>query len=90
MSPEQIAAWLPVVNTMGVIVILVGLVGAIVRGWLWPKHQVDRTLLEQRKAGETAAKAIGQELTGALEKGIDRIIQEQDKRSARKKIRRSS
>ena len=88
MTPDQIAAWLPVVNTMGVIVILVVIVGAIVRGFLWPRHMVDRTLLEQRKAGEVAAKAIGQELTGALEKGIDRIVEAQN--SPRKKVQRPS
>jgi len=74
MSPDQIAAWLPVVNTMGVIVILVVMVGAIVRGLLWPKHMVDRTLLEQRKAGEAAAREIGKELGKEMRDGIEQVV----------------
>jgi len=74
MTPEQISAWIPIINTAGVIVVLVAIVGAIVKGWLWPKHMVDRALLEQRKAGEASAKQIGEELSGSMEKGISRIL----------------
>lgn len=80
MTPEQIADWIPIVNTAGVIVFLVVLVGAIVKGWLWPKHMVDRTLEEQRKAGQIAAKQIGEDLSLSMEDGIGRILRELESR----------
>ncbi len=80
MTPEQIAAWVPIINTAGVIVVLVALVGAIVKGWLWPKHMVERTLAEQQKAGQAAAKQIGEDLSHSMEDGIDRILNKLESR----------
>jgi len=61
-------------NTVGVIVILVLIVGAIVRGFLWPKHMVDRTLEEARKGSAAAAKIVGVEIKEGIEHGIGRAI----------------
>ena len=74
MTPEQVSMWVPLVNTVGVILVLVALVGAIVKGWLWPKHMVETTLEAQHKAATESAEKIGHELSNEMRSGIDRII----------------
>ena len=73
-TPDQITAWLPVLNTAGVIVILVVIVMAIVRGFLWPKHMVERALEEKQKGSEAAAKIVGTEIREGIEQGVGRAV----------------
>lgn len=78
-EPSVIAQWIPLINTAGVIVGLVILVGAIVRGWLVPKHYVDKERETQHKAAIDAAKEVGETVANRvgleIERGMTRVVE---------------
>lgn len=68
--------WLQVINTGGVVAILLIAVIGFMKGNIWPRSTVDKCLTQQRESSEKTAEIIGSRLADAVTDGVKGAVQE--------------
>ena len=63
-------------ETGGLVAALAVAIVAMMRGWIWPKHMVDRVIDEQRKASEATAERIANQMENGLRHAVKEGILE--------------
>ena len=70
MDGETVTSIVQVIEGVGVLGLLVLIVVAMYKGWVWPKENVDKMLDAQRDAAEQSAKIIASEMGEKMKNGV--------------------
>lgn len=68
--------FIELLKTGGLVAALAIALWAMMRGWIWPKHMVDRVIDEQRKASEATAERIANQMENGLRHAVKEGILE--------------
>jgi len=75
MNPVEMN-WLQLINTGGVIAILVIAVVGFMKGNIWPRSTVEKCIAQQKETSEKSAEIIGTKLADAMTDGVKGAVQE--------------
>lgn len=76
MSTVELDSLLSIINTGGVIAVLLMMLWVGIRGGVWPKPMVDRVMEERSKQFEVTAHVIGAEIREGIEAGVRAAVRE--------------